>query len=92
MASKTKKLETIRDRKAARRGRKRKAALRTKGSTKSQQALFGDAEAKAPKAKKVAAAAAAKAKLAATAAAKAGNAAARAKKAAAPAKTKAAKA
>lgn len=42
MASKTKKLETVRDRKAARRGRKRKAALRTNGSTKSQKALFGD--------------------------------------------------
>lgn len=42
MASKTKRTETIRDRKAARRGRKRKAALRTKGSTKSEKALFGD--------------------------------------------------
>ena len=60
MASKTKKLETIRDRKAARRGRKRKAALRTKGSTKSQQALFGDTEAAAPKVKKAAVAAKAK--------------------------------
>lgn len=42
MASKTKRTETIRDRKAARRGRKRKAALRTKGSTKSEKTLFGD--------------------------------------------------
>jgi hypothetical protein len=42
MASKTKKLEIIRDRKAARRGQKRKAALRSKGSTKSAKALFGD--------------------------------------------------
>jgi hypothetical protein len=42
MASKTKKLESIRERKVAARGTKRKAALRTKGSTKSQKALFGD--------------------------------------------------
>jgi hypothetical protein len=42
MASKTKKLELIRDRKRASTGRKRKAALRTKGSTKSAKELFGD--------------------------------------------------
>ncbi len=42
MASKTKKLEIIRERKVAGRGKKRKAALRTKGSTKSPKVLFGD--------------------------------------------------
>ena len=42
MASKTKKLETIRERKVAGRGTKRKAALRTNGSTKSPAVLFGD--------------------------------------------------
>lgn len=42
MASKTKRTETIRERKVARRGRKRKAALRTKGSTKSAKSLFGE--------------------------------------------------
>jgi hypothetical protein len=42
MASKTKKLEIIRRRKKAREGNKRKAALRTKGSTKSAKTLFGD--------------------------------------------------
>ncbi len=42
MASKTKKVKTIRKHKKARSGTKRKAALRTKGSTKSQKALFGD--------------------------------------------------
>ena len=42
MASKTKRTETIRDRKKQRAGAKRKAALRTKGSTKSPKALFGD--------------------------------------------------
>ncbi len=42
MASKTMRTETVRERKVARRGRKRKAALRTKGSTKSAKSLFGD--------------------------------------------------
>ncbi|AGH94364.1 hypothetical protein [Pseudobdellovibrio exovorus] len=42
MASKTKKLEFIRTRKKAASGKKRKAASRTKGTTKSQKALFGD--------------------------------------------------
>jgi hypothetical protein len=42
MASKTKRTETRRLRKVANRGKKRKAALRTKGSTKSEKALFGD--------------------------------------------------
>lgn len=42
MASKTKKLKIVRKHKAARSGTKRKAALRTKGSTKSKKALFGD--------------------------------------------------
>jgi hypothetical protein len=42
MASKTKKTKIIRKHKKARAGTKRKAALRTKGSTKSKKALFGD--------------------------------------------------
>jgi hypothetical protein len=42
MASKTKKLELIRKHKLVRQGVKRKAALRTKGSTKSKKTLFGD--------------------------------------------------
>ena len=42
MASKTKKLEYIRDHKKSTVGKKRKAALRTKGSTKSKKTLFGD--------------------------------------------------
>jgi hypothetical protein len=42
MASKTIKTEKKRERKVAARGKKRKAALRTKGSTKSAKALFGD--------------------------------------------------
>ncbi|MCC2680300.1 MAG: hypothetical protein K0R29_2876 [Pseudobdellovibrio sp.] len=42
MASKTKKLEYIREHKKSTKGKKRKAALRTKGSTKSKKALFGD--------------------------------------------------
>ena len=42
MASKTKKTEMIRTRKKARAGAKRKASTRTKGSTKSAAALFGD--------------------------------------------------
>lgn len=42
MASKTKKLNIVRKHKVARAGTKRKAALRTKGSTKSKKALFGD--------------------------------------------------
>lgn len=36
------KTETVRARKAQKRGGKRKAALRTQGTTKSQSALFGD--------------------------------------------------
>jgi len=42
MASKTKRTETIRKHKVARQGAKRKAALRTKGTTKDQKTLFGD--------------------------------------------------
>jgi hypothetical protein len=42
VASKTKKLGLIRKHKVARSGTKRKAALRTKGSTKTKKALFGD--------------------------------------------------
>jgi hypothetical protein len=42
MASKTKKVEYIREHKKAGVGKKRKAALRTKGSTKSKKVLFGD--------------------------------------------------
>jgi hypothetical protein len=42
MASKTQKTEKRRETKAVARGKKRKAALRTKGSTKSPKALFGD--------------------------------------------------
>lgn len=42
MASKTKKTEYIRKRKVATSGTKRKAAIRTKGSTKSKKVLFGD--------------------------------------------------
>ena len=42
MASKTQRTEKIRQRKANARGGKRKAALRPKGSTKSQKALLGD--------------------------------------------------
>lgn len=42
MASKTKKTETVRARKAASCGTKRKAALRTNGSTKSAKELFQD--------------------------------------------------
>ena len=42
MASKTKKLKIIRKHKKAAVGAKRKAALRTKGSTKSGKELFGD--------------------------------------------------
>ncbi|MEQ1721532.1 MAG: hypothetical protein ABL930_00020 [Pseudobdellovibrio sp.] len=42
MASKTKKTEYIRERKKATSGKKRKAGLRTKGSTKTKKALFGD--------------------------------------------------
>ncbi len=42
MASKTAKTESQRRRKRVTRGKKRKAALRTKGTTKSQKALFGD--------------------------------------------------
>ncbi len=42
MASKTKRTEMIRKHKKAAAGTKRKAALRTKGSTKTKKALFGD--------------------------------------------------
>ena len=42
MASKTKKLTYIRKHKEATRGTKRKAALRTNGSTKTRKELFGD--------------------------------------------------
>lgn len=42
MASKTKRTESIRTRKVAARGTKRKASLRTKGTTKSRKELFGD--------------------------------------------------
>ncbi len=42
MASKTQKLETIRKRKAARSGGRRKAGLRNQGTTKSAKELFGD--------------------------------------------------
>ena len=42
MASKTQKTEKVRARKAQKAGGKRKASLRTKGSTKSPKALFGD--------------------------------------------------
>ena len=44
MASKTKKLESIRERKVAARGTKRKAALRKNGTTLPQAKLFGDAK------------------------------------------------
>jgi hypothetical protein len=42
MASKTKRTELIRTRKTVNRGKKRKAALRSKGTTKSKKDLFGD--------------------------------------------------
>ena len=42
MASKTKRTETKRSRRDAGMGKKRKAALRSKGSTKSPKVLFGD--------------------------------------------------
>jgi len=42
MASKTARTEARRRRKVQTRGKKRKAALRTKGSTKSPSVLFGD--------------------------------------------------
>lgn len=42
MASKTQRTEKIRERKANSTGTKRRAALRTKGSTKSEKDLFGD--------------------------------------------------
>lgn len=42
MASKTKRTEIIRKHKKAASGTKRKAALRTKGSTKTKKVLFGD--------------------------------------------------
>lgn len=42
MASKTKKTEYVRERKKATSGTKRKAALRTKGTTKSAKTLFKD--------------------------------------------------
>ncbi|MES3039318.1 MAG: hypothetical protein V4736_15525 [Bdellovibrionota bacterium] len=42
MASKTQRTETIRKKKLVRKGVKRKAALRNKGSTKKTKELFGD--------------------------------------------------
>lgn len=42
MASKTKKLEFIRERKKSASGKKRKAGIKTKGSTKAKKELFGD--------------------------------------------------
>lgn len=42
MASKTCRTETIRERKRVTQGKKRKAALRSKGTTKSEKDLFGD--------------------------------------------------
>jgi hypothetical protein len=42
MASKTKRTETIRKHKKATSGKKRKAALRNKGTTKSAKTLFKD--------------------------------------------------
>ena len=44
MASATKRTETIRMRKVARMGHKRKAKLATNGSTKKRAELFGDVE------------------------------------------------
>lgn len=42
MASKTKKVEYIREKKKSTSGKKRKAALRNKGTTKSAKTLFKD--------------------------------------------------
>jgi hypothetical protein len=42
MASKTKRLETVRARKRSQKGKKAKAARRTQGSTKSPKVLFKD--------------------------------------------------
>jgi hypothetical protein len=42
MASKTKRTEYIRERKKTTSGRKRKAALKNKGTTKTRKELFGD--------------------------------------------------
>jgi hypothetical protein len=42
MASKTKKTEYIREHKKSTKGKKRKATLRTKGTTKAKKVLFGD--------------------------------------------------
>ncbi|WP_413576283.1 hypothetical protein ACLVWU_18030 [Bdellovibrio sp. HCB290] len=42
MASKTKKTEYIREKKRTTSGKKRKAAIRTKGTTKSAKTLFKD--------------------------------------------------
>ena len=42
MASKTKRTETIRQRKRSTSGRKRKAKLRSEGTTRSAKELFGD--------------------------------------------------
>ena len=42
MASKTKRTETRRKHKKARQGTKRKASVRTKGTTKTAKKLFGD--------------------------------------------------
>lgn len=49
MASPTHITEFIRERKKSRMGTKRKAKLRTQGSTRSKAELFGDAPAKAAK-------------------------------------------
>ena len=42
MATPTKKTELIRERKKTKAGRKRKAKVRTNGTTKSEKDLFGD--------------------------------------------------
>ena len=42
MASKTKRTELIRKRKKTAKGKKRKAAARTKGTTRSKKELFGE--------------------------------------------------
>ncbi len=44
MASKTNRTENKRARKRTTRGKKRKASLRTKGTSKSAKVLFGDKE------------------------------------------------
>ncbi len=44
MASKTRKTEIIRERKVSKQGRKRKAKLRTAGTTRTAEQLFEDNE------------------------------------------------